>query len=64
MQLRRGLREELPGWLWLTGRFPEGAGDADVTPVWIPPGKCATEGPECAPHGGVHVQRAQEARLR
>ena len=59
-----GRRGVLPRWRRLGHRFLAGSGGAVLTPLWISLGKRATEGPERAAHGGVHVQRAQEARLR
>ena len=37
--------------------------DANIL-VLPPVGECDPEGAECPPHGSVHVQCAQEARIR
>lgn len=49
---------------WPGGGDAQGEDGRALTPGWASAGKRATEGPERAPHGGVHVQRAEEAGLR
>lgn len=49
---------------WPGGGDAQGKDRRALTPGWVSAGKRATEGPERAPHGGVHVQRAEAAGLR